>query len=159
MEIGISRSLRGDGAAALPAAPEEVGEKRARDAFEVDAEMLEEAPVLGGDDGIEDVRRDLVERHEEGQHALAGERAVGRGRDADLAVRGKLADLRRGGRPHEARPEQEEGADPHGRQPLHGKHGEPAQATPHPRYPSRRRGGRRVPLQQSVNDCGGRMAA
>ena len=37
--------------------------ERAHRADDVDAEMVEEAPILGRDDGVDEVRRQLVEGH------------------------------------------------------------------------------------------------
>ena len=63
-EEEILHELLCDGARALlDAAILEVYECGARDAFHVDAVMLVESPVLYGDDGMDEVRRQLGERH------------------------------------------------------------------------------------------------
>ena len=99
-----------------------VGGKRAERAHDVDAEMLEEAPVLGGERRLDHDVGDFVERHrvvaqqaaladlvaeavEEGDAVLVGE--------VHLALRGLEGGKREGG-------EHEEAADAE-RQPLAGK--------------------------------------
>ena len=54
--------MLGDGAAALHDAPGlKIGEGGAGDAQHVDAEMLEEAPILGRDDGLHQVGRHILD--------------------------------------------------------------------------------------------------
>ena len=64
IEKQIFGELLGDGGAALhDAAGARVGRQRAENAGHVDAEMLVEAPVLGGEHGLDQIVGKLVERH------------------------------------------------------------------------------------------------
>ena len=85
VEVEVLHQLLGDRAAALDdAAGAEVGQRGAGEAEHVDAEMAPEAGILGGDHGLHEEGRDLVELDIAGPaRAAAGERAAVRGQDRD----------------------------------------------------------------------------
>src|SRR5690606_3617644 len=61
VRIEIARQLLGDGRTALPVTGEGT-QRRAADAPPVEPEMLAEAMIFGGNQCVDDIRRNLVER-------------------------------------------------------------------------------------------------
>ena len=62
-EDGVAHKLLGDGGRAFAARPRDVHDERTGDAHEVEAAVVVEALVLGGDGSLEDVRADLAQLH------------------------------------------------------------------------------------------------
>jgi hypothetical protein len=122
----IARQLLCDRGAALRIALQ-VGHQRAADAGEVDAVVVVEAVVFRGDEGVDDVRRHLRQRHLH-LHALleTGQLAAVRGDDDGGPRHARLPDVldaRRQGEQHRD-PQCEQG---HGKQEQAGRDVEPAQ--------------------------------
>ncbi len=92
-EEALAGQLLGEGAAALRQAPFlEVGHHRSADADEVDAGVRAEALILDGQDGVDEVRRDVGQRHLETALLEDGERR-GVGRIVEDGGLGHLAHL------------------------------------------------------------------
>lgn len=125
--VEVARELLGDGGAALLVAAQRAHQRRRR-APPVQAEVVVEAVVLGGDQGIDHRPGDRVERHPLAVHpAVFGQQAPVGGQQLRGLVALGLADVADGGRERDQRQHvQEDGQRQRGQQPQQAMRGCPA---------------------------------